>query len=43
MCMCELSAPSVPVLEADVCVEPERNFERSSESPLLGGSAPAVR
>lgn len=41
--MCELIAQSVPAVEADVCVclcvEPERNCERASESP----SAPAVR
>lgn len=43
VCMCELIAQSVPAVEADVCVEPERNCERASESPLLSGSAPAVR
>lgn len=41
--MCELIAQSVPAVEADVCAKPERNCERASESPLLGGSAPAVR
>lgn len=41
--MCELIAQSVPVAEADVCVEAGRNCERASECPLLlGGSAPAV-
>lgn len=41
--MCELIAQSVPTVEADVCAKPERNCERASETPLLGGSAPAVR
>lgn len=41
--MCELIAQSVPAVEADVCIEPERNCERASESPLFGGSASAVR
>lgn len=41
--MCELIAQSVPEVEADVCAEPERICERASESPLLGGSAPAVK
>lgn len=41
--MCELIAQSVPAVEADACVEPERNCERARESPLLGGSTPAVR
>lgn len=39
--MCELIGQSVPVAEADV--EAERNCERTSEGPLLGGSAAAVR
>lgn len=34
--MRELSAQSVPAVEADVCVEPERNCERASQSPQLG-------
>lgn len=42
--MCEFSRQNIPVVEADVCVGPERNWERAnSEGPLLGGSAPAVR
>lgn len=41
--MCQFVAQSVPAVEADVCVEPERNCERASESPLFGGRAPAVR
>lgn len=42
--MCGLIGQSVPAaVEPDVCVERERNCERASDSPLLGGSAPAVR
>lgn len=41
--MFELSAHNILALEADVCVNPERNCDRASESPLLGGNAPAVR
>lgn len=40
---CELIARSIQEVEADVCAEPEKICERASESPLLGGSAPAVR
>lgn len=43
VCMRELIAQSVPEVEADVWVEQDRICERASESPLLGGSAPAVR
>lgn len=41
--MCELIAQNIPVVEADVCAEPEGNCETACESPLLGGSPPAVR